>query len=171
MKSKVALKRALIKLLTRQSLMQISVKKLCQEAEVGRSTFYSHYNNLDELLEELENDLVKELSVRDSELADRKKTKPSDFSYFLDVVDYIKEHKTEILVLTKFRPDARFIEKWKNAIKANLHKRGLPKDDLLYEMVAAETIAAFDYYLLSPEKYSESQIQKVVVQALKIFEK
>lgn len=156
MKSKIALKKALIKLLTKHSLMQISVKKLCQEAGIGRSTFYSHYSNIDELLKEIEDDLVKELSSRDSELADRKKVKPTDFSYFLDVVEFIREHKTEILVLTKFRPDARFIEKWKNAIKENLRKRGLPKDDLVYEMVASEAIAAFDYYLINPDKYSES---------------
>ncbi|MBD5429060.1 hypothetical protein [Lactobacillus sp.] len=169
-KAQGSLKKALIELLIKENLTQISVKKLCQQAQIGRSTFYTYYNNIDEVLEEIENNLVEQLSTKDKKITDSHRNKPADFAYFTDVVDFVSEHKNEILVLTKYNPNARFIEKWKNAIKDNLRRRGLPQKELIYEMVASEVIAAFDYYLLNSEQFSQQQIQEIVVKALKILE-
>ncbi len=43
---------ALIKLLDKKDYEYISVKELCNKAGVNRSTFYLHYDSMDELLEE-----------------------------------------------------------------------------------------------------------------------
>lgn len=44
---------ALISLLRKKDFEYISVKDVCEEAKVNRSTFYLHYNNTFELLEEV----------------------------------------------------------------------------------------------------------------------
>lgn len=41
---------AMSKLLERRNFTQITVKDLCEEAQIGRSTFYSHFNDKYELL-------------------------------------------------------------------------------------------------------------------------
>lgn len=45
---------ALLNLLEQQELEQITVCKLCQQAEVNRSTFYAHYDSVMALMEEIE---------------------------------------------------------------------------------------------------------------------
>lgn len=169
-KSQVSLRNALIKLLEKRSLSQISVKKLCQEANVSRSTFYTHYGNVNEILEEIEDNLIHQLSIKDNAITDESRIKPQDFSYFSEVLDFVSEHKREVLVLTKFNPDPRFVERWKSAIKVNLKKRGLPTDEFVYELLASEVIAAFDYYLLNNEQLKISKIQEIISKTLKIFE-
>ena len=44
---------ALISLLRKKDFEYISVKDVCEEAKVNRSTFYLHYDNTYELLEEV----------------------------------------------------------------------------------------------------------------------
>ncbi|MEH7096915.1 TetR/AcrR family transcriptional regulator [Neobacillus vireti] len=62
MYSKICLQQALITLLNDQDLTSISVKKLCQQAEVNRSTFYAHYQNTSELLAEIEDQLLHDIN-------------------------------------------------------------------------------------------------------------
>ncbi|MGN0610544.1 MAG: TetR/AcrR family transcriptional regulator [Ruminiclostridium sp.] len=44
--------RALIELLGKKDIAYISVKEICQKAGVNRSTFYLHYETIDDLLQE-----------------------------------------------------------------------------------------------------------------------
>lgn len=46
-----ALYNSLKKLLIHKSADQITIKELCAEANIQRSTFYSHYNNINELMD------------------------------------------------------------------------------------------------------------------------
>ena len=50
-KSRIFLKQALLHLLLEKSYSSISIQELCEEAKVGRSTFYNHYHDKHDLLE------------------------------------------------------------------------------------------------------------------------
>lgn len=52
--------RALFRLLERKELCEITVRELCAEAGVNRSTFYSHYSNTNDLLKEAYADRLQE---------------------------------------------------------------------------------------------------------------
>lgn len=53
--SKILLKNALMDLLSEKgSVTKISVRELCERADLNRSTFYAHYSEPKELLEEVE---------------------------------------------------------------------------------------------------------------------
>ena len=57
--SKMLLKNALMDLLKENgSVEKISVRELCSVAELNRSTFYAHYNEPKDLLNEIENELL-----------------------------------------------------------------------------------------------------------------
>ena len=60
---------AMIELLEEKEFEEINVMELCERAGVNRSTFYSHYNNTRELLEEVHNffnnELYKSYSVEE----------------------------------------------------------------------------------------------------------
>lgn len=57
-RTKRALKTALNKLLETETVEKISVTDICELAEVNRVTFYTHYNDKYELIEELLDDIL-----------------------------------------------------------------------------------------------------------------
>lgn len=52
------IKEALLELLNEKKFDKISVSQLCQQAEITRTTFYSHYNNISEVLDSLLDDAL-----------------------------------------------------------------------------------------------------------------
>ncbi len=49
---------ALLELLAKMPIEKITPTELCRKATINRNTFYSHYKNTNEVLEEIENDLL-----------------------------------------------------------------------------------------------------------------
>lgn len=56
--SKTKLKQALILLLDDYDFEQLTISRICKEAGVNRSTFYAHYNNQYDLLNEVQDYIV-----------------------------------------------------------------------------------------------------------------
>ncbi len=53
------LKDAMLELLHSVDFNQVTVSSLCRQADVGRATFYTHFDNLTDVLEELIEDAIK----------------------------------------------------------------------------------------------------------------
>ncbi|MGT9231330.1 TetR/AcrR family transcriptional regulator, partial [Enterococcus faecalis] len=62
-KSQQAIRQAFIDLLHKQELEQITVQQISDLADVNRSTFYTHYIDKYDLLEQMEDEQVKEIKV------------------------------------------------------------------------------------------------------------
>lgn len=58
--TKMMFRRALAELLKEKHISGISVREICQKAELNRSTFYLHYHDVYDLLEEIENEIAEE---------------------------------------------------------------------------------------------------------------
>ena len=52
-KSKESLMSALVDLLNKKKLEDLTISEICQEADVNRNTFYSHYTSVRELFDEM----------------------------------------------------------------------------------------------------------------------
>ena len=57
-KTKRAIKGALIDLCTTKPLSEVTVKELCLRAEVSKPAFYYHYGNVGDVVDEIEDDAV-----------------------------------------------------------------------------------------------------------------
>jgi AcrR family transcriptional regulator len=62
--TKKVLRESLIKLLETKPIQEITVKELCALAQINRATFYTHYSNPFDLLEQIENELFEEMSTK-----------------------------------------------------------------------------------------------------------
>ncbi len=60
-KSKRSIINTFINLRSHKELKKISVVELCKAAEINKSTFYSHYHDIYDLSDQLENHVVKEI--------------------------------------------------------------------------------------------------------------
>ncbi|MDE7428931.1 MAG: TetR/AcrR family transcriptional regulator, partial [Lachnospiraceae bacterium] len=73
--TKQLLKDSFCELLEQASIHEISVRALCENADINRSTFYKYYDSLYDLLKEMEDDFIeaieKSLSVGNADTTDR----------------------------------------------------------------------------------------------------
>ncbi len=56
--TKKVLKESLVELLETKSIDNITIKEICENADVNRSTFYTHYYNQYDLLHQIENEVL-----------------------------------------------------------------------------------------------------------------
>ncbi len=61
--TKRLLRESLIKMLNTESIHKISVRELCQEAGINRTTFYKYYGSQYDLLTDMENELIDQLRL------------------------------------------------------------------------------------------------------------
>ena len=60
-RTKLLLKNAFTELLSMKTLNEISVKELCELADINRGTFYLHYQDIYDLKQNLENELYEQI--------------------------------------------------------------------------------------------------------------
>src|SRR5690625_5167739 len=58
----MVLKESLMTLLLKKQIFSITVKEICELADINRSTFYAHYDNPFDLLEQIEQELIDDLN-------------------------------------------------------------------------------------------------------------
>ena len=89
--TKQIIKTSLLELLENESFENITVKALCQTADITRATFYSHYETLSALMEEIEYEEAKQLfDLLDDLLTDESQLYQSTAI----ILQYLKEHPT-----------------------------------------------------------------------------
>ncbi len=59
--TKAMIKHAFLDLLSTKNIRHISVRELCEKAQINRATFYSHYMDIYDLKEQLENQLIESI--------------------------------------------------------------------------------------------------------------
>lgn len=60
--TKMIIKECLLKLMAAKPIQKITVKELCEKAQINRATFYAHYRDPYDLLEQIENELFSDVS-------------------------------------------------------------------------------------------------------------
>ena len=99
----VRMDQAMLALLQKKTFEEISVSELCKEAGVNRSTFYQHYRNTSELLEEATSYLVDDFLTYfpfdlqkdeiDFAACDLNELNFVCDKYLIPYLTYVKEHK------------------------------------------------------------------------------
>lgn len=57
-KTKKAIHNAFVELVTTRDVRDITVRDLAKLADINRKTFYNHYNDINELIDEIENEII-----------------------------------------------------------------------------------------------------------------
>ena len=94
-----ALQNGLIELMKNKDINNISVKELCSNSNVARSTFYAYYNTLNDLLDEIEDRLVANISKLDDKIINEQRNDPKDFVYFDEILKYLIQNKSNTIII------------------------------------------------------------------------
>lgn len=102
-----AMQDALIELMADRPLGAITVKALCEQADVNRSTFYAHYASIEELLNDIEDETMDWVTTAlDQLLAHPDRTVIERI--IERVCAYIAENRNHLRVLMSPKADADF---------------------------------------------------------------
>ncbi len=87
--TKMLLKTSLIELMHEKNMNQITIKELCERADLNRSTFYLHYTDQYALLEDIENEMISTTFAHLQNVGPTLDT----LSYIVAFLDYVKDNK------------------------------------------------------------------------------
>lgn len=141
-----AMDEALIYLLNDKDYDYITIKEICKKAGVNRSTFYLHYENIDDLLKEsvdwMINDFFSYFNNIKANLPLDIKTKTTNElfliskTYLIPYLTYIKEHKkvmTAIIMRPKIlNSDLNYTKLYKHILAPILDKFNVDIEDRNY---------------------------------------
>ena len=89
------IKDAMLELLHQISFNEVTVSSLCRQAQVGRATFYTHYDNLTEVIEELVEDAIKATDRSSAKSVDGMR----ELARYLNTDHGFREMESKILLL------------------------------------------------------------------------
>lgn len=107
--TKMFLKESLFRLMETKPISRITIKELCEEAEINRATFYAHYKDQYDLLEQTEQELVNEVNRCINSLAEN----PNENrlrQITLEIIKIIEKNITSVRVLWGKNGDMKFQE-------------------------------------------------------------
>ncbi len=172
-KTRAALKSSLTTLLQKKNVKDISVKELTDLADVNRGTFYLHYKDVFDLLEQSENDLLNELHhVADEISAETVRSNPTLF--FEKVYTLCSENADLVRILLGENGDIRFLNHIRNFLREKclndwhslLHQVDLEKFDAYYSFLVGGCCSLLQYWFATDMKQTPQELSKITVEFL-----
>ncbi len=149
--TRMVIKDSLLKLLAKQPIKDVTVKEICALAGINRATFYLHYQDPYDLLEQIENGLFEDLSTTVAE-------KQDDVSSLIQEIFKIIENNIDLCrVLFSENGDKMFLRRIMEIAReqeiANLQLQNphatRAQLDYLYEFLTSGSVAVVAQWVRS----------------------
>lgn len=170
--------KAFLELLSQKDYQLITIKEICKKANVNRSTFYLHYETLDDLLcetiEYLNKDFSKSMQKSDKNFVQKIKTCPLEelylitSDYLFPYLTYIKNHKklfsTSIKNANIMKSDNTYNKLFKHIFSPILARFEVPEQIRTFMMTyyIHGLIAIIEQWLKTDCKESVEQICEII---------
>jgi len=142
------IRNALSELIEEKGYNNIFITDLCERADINRGTFYLHYTDKHDLLEQVENEVIRELNeavksagyvdVRSMEYLSRLDPSEMVMPFMVRIFEYLKENFKFFKAILGPKGDPKFHIKIKKLIQMNLFEINLNnafnKDSILIPM-------------------------------------
>lgn len=163
-RTKNALREALLSLLRRKHYDQITVQDILDEADVGRSTFYTHCTGKEDLLRRGLRMLRAELA----EITERGGSKAGGFAFSRKVLEHVAAHRAAYPALGRNRGRAVMLDEMRlvvldllrDELDATSGAQSVPRE-LIEQFVVGAFMSLLVFWLEHRTKYSPAQIDGV----------
>lgn len=161
-RTKKAIRAALFKLLETKDLSAVTITELTQKANVNRRTFYTHYKNITEILEEIEGEFEESLLwlIRKFDINDYKE---STYKLFVGLNELITVEFDFYFRLLRVDMRGTLTAKLKNIVKCTSDKaleQYCSKNSEEFKIISSFIVGGFiNTYLEWHDKMSEISIE------------
>lgn len=108
-RTKKMIRKSFFELLLEKNISEISIKELSERADINRGTFYSHYDDIYDLLSEIEKETLEEIKIiLDSHTTDE--LKKNILSLIEDIISYVYKNQTLFNAFFECNRDINFTE-------------------------------------------------------------
>lgn len=158
--TKLLIKTALFEILEKKDISKISVKELCEEADINRTTFYLHYAQPEDVLHEAEEDALNDL------MEDLKRLSPSISTkeFLIEFFRKIRIEKETYKILFSQPGVNPFVQGLKNGILNSatvlIKKTELP--DYFSEFILSGNLALIKKWLDNACDISEEKMADLI---------
>lgn len=169
-KTRDAIFNAFTRLLEKRAYSQITVQDIIDEADIGRATFYAHFETKDFLLKELCEELfdhIIDTAMGHPHVHGRYSCGKATDSVFLHLIQHLKENDRNILALLSSRNNDIFLQYFKNNLGKLIHIRfaeqgrlkstELPEDYIVNHL-SASFVETVSWWLRNGTKETPEQI-------------
>lgn len=157
-RTKKLLRQGLTELMAQKSIKKITVRELSELVEINRGTFYLHYKDIYDLVEQIEDELFGEfesilMNYSFSDLSNRPRLLIADVCRFLDknrdICNVLLSDNGDINFVQKLRSFLR--EKCLKDITESYHISDLEEYEFLYAYFESGAVGISRYWLSHPE--------------------
>lgn len=171
--ARLAMQDALIRLYASEDIRNLSVTAFCRRVPVARTTFYTYYSNLDDLLVEVEDRYLAQLRALNDDLAAEDPAQFSDGDYLRRTLDYLSRNRALFYALLVQQPNVRFLEQWKEAIRC--HFRSLlfrdhhsENEAMVLDVAANVAIGTYTFWLKNPHEFDIARFDALLASVLRM---
>lgn len=140
--TKKILKDSMLDLLEQQDIQKISIRSLCELADLNRSTFYKYYESQYDLLKEMENDLLNQIEMIISKDADFS----TNSNHLESILQFMKDNLKLSKILINSNADVNFQKQVLGLPSIMERLQGLKNEYGEHEYSYAQTLILYGGY-------------------------
>lgn len=167
--TKMVLRESLTKIMHDKPISRITIKELCENADINRATFYAHYNDQYDLLKKVEQEIIDDInSYLDSSSFDENNM--DSLLVMTKIFEYIKENAEICRVLLGSNGDIDFQKEimmivQKRFVSEQKTKKTVNEKvvEYIYTFAATGSIGLIQKWLSEDSKMTPSDMAKLVI--------
>lgn len=173
-KTKRLLRQGLMELMREKSIKEISVRELTDMVDVNRGTFYLHYRDIYDMVEQTENEMIEDLiKLINSHSTQNFQGEP--LPVLIDVFTFLSNNIDMGAVFLGNHGDLYFVDKIKNIVKERFFDEWLLKDlselrkeniEYFHSFIFAGCIGLFRSWLESDMKRTPTEMATIAEQII-----
>ncbi|EGD49646.1 regulatory protein TetR [Ruminiclostridium papyrosolvens DSM 2782] len=167
--TKMVIKDSFVKFLKEKPLSKITVKEICEDADINRATFYAHYTDQYDLLQQIENEIIGDINLYLNEY-NFEETNLIDVRIIERILDYIADNAELFDLLLNLNGDMKFQQEFIIIIGQQhflpiLGSNSVNKDDAeyLFHFLASGAVGVIQMWLKSGMKKSARDISELIL--------
>lgn len=166
--TRMVLKDTLIEIMKEKPLSKITIKELCEKADLNRSTFYAHYSNPYELLQDIEEETLSWLKEALISIAN-KNEKEEMIPLLEDLFQYLARNSNHLQVLLSEQGSPGFQKQLFTLVYQECNfsasvsqKLNLPENEDYFIFIVNGSVGLIQHWLKNGLKKSPKEMSEII---------